>query len=136
MKPSRILLLLAALAMLSGCVSTTQNTEEVQAPYRSLWAQLYPETLTRAAADEGSLQGRFMSAARSDTPEQSKLLWRQLLKEFDPADGFFEDAMHAHLVKWAKMEMVRLQYRLENNLAAEREQSAQMRQYAKSIENN
>jgi len=53
--------------------------------------------------------------------------WQRFVDEFDPKDGYFEDGMHARLVEWAKMELVRLQHRARGDVPAEQAQIAMMR---------
>jgi hypothetical protein len=76
--------------------------------YRSTWSELYPETL-QSEYNTDTLQGAFYFAAAAQTPLEAKNRWSRFLAEWDPPHEEFEDAMHANLVAWAKLERRRVE---------------------------
>ena len=76
--------------------------------YRSMWSELYPATLQIENSTD-TLQGGFRFAAAAQTPLEAKNRWSGFLAEWDPPNGEFEDAMHANLVAWAKLERRRVE---------------------------
>jgi hypothetical protein len=112
-----------------GYVPALSLAQDELAPYVSVWAQLNPGVLN-AANSPGSLQGEFRAAAKARGDQAARRSWQRFVDEFDPKDGYFEDGMHARLVEWAKMELVRLQHRARGDVQAERAQIAIMRQKA------
>ena len=64
---------------------------------------------------------------------QAPSSWQRFVDEFDPQDGYFEDGMHARLVEWAKMELLRLHHRASGDVEAERAQIAIMRDKAEQV---
>jgi hypothetical protein len=117
-----------ALTMLVCCPALLSAQDELT-PYVSVWAQLNPEVF-ETADSPGSLLGEFRAAAKADDDQAARNGWQRFVDDFDPTDGFFEDGMHARFVEWAKMELVRLQYRASGDIEAERAQIAIMRQQA------
>lgn len=81
--------------------------DEAALPYRSMWAELYPAAL-QAEPPGDTLQGAFRLAAAARTVDEARRLWSNFLSEWDPPDGEFEDAMHAGLVSWARLERRRV----------------------------
>ncbi|MDX2505041.1 MAG: hypothetical protein QNL62_11290 [Gammaproteobacteria bacterium] len=112
-----------------GCVPALSPAQDELTPYVSVWAQLNPEVL-ETASSPGSLQGEFRTAAKVRGDQAARRSWQRFVDEFDPKDGFFEDGMHARLVEWAKMELVRLQHRARGDVKAEQAQIAIMRRKA------
>jgi hypothetical protein len=96
------------------------------APYISVWAQPNPDVL-EIASSPGSLLGEFRAAAKARDDQAAVNSWQRFVNEFNPEDGYFEDGMHARLVEWAKMELVRLHHRATGDVEAERAQIAVMR---------
>lgn len=114
---------------LLGCGQALLPAQDELTPYVSVWAQLNPEVLDTAASP-GSLQGEFHAAAKARDDQAARKSWQLFVDEFEPKDGYFEDGMHARLVEWAKMELVRLQHRASSDVEAERAQITIMRQKA------
>ena len=112
-----------------ACNPALSAAQDELAPYVSVWAQLNPEVFERPVSP-GSLQGEFRAAAKSRNDQTARRNWQRFVDEFDPKDGYFEDGMHARLVEWAKMELVRLQHRASGDLEAEEQQIAMMRRKA------
>jgi hypothetical protein len=108
------------------CNPTLLPAHDALAPYVSVWAQLNPD-VHEIASSPGSLLGEFRAAAKARTDLKAVNSWRRFVNEFDPEDGYFEDGMHARLVGWAKMELVRLHHRASGDVEAERAQIAVMR---------
>ena len=82
--------------------------DELARPYRSMWAELYPTTLQADTPGE-TLQGAFRLAAAARTVDEARSRWSNFLSEWDPRSGEFEDAMHANLVTWARLERRRVE---------------------------
>lgn len=80
---------------------------ETHPAYRSIWSELYPATLQIEYSTD-TLQGAFRFAAAAQNPLEAKNRWSKFLTEWDPLNGEFEDAMHANLVAWAKLELRRV----------------------------
>jgi hypothetical protein len=78
---------------------------------------LYPDSLHRELPKD-TLQGAFYFAAGASTQAVAKQRWANFLSMWKPADGEFEDAMHANLFTWADLEMQRLKYLKQNNHTA------------------
>jgi hypothetical protein len=76
--------------------------------FRSMWSELYPATLQIEYSTD-TLEGAFRFAAAAQTPLEAKNRWSRFLAEWDPPNGEFEDAMHANLVAWAKLERRRVE---------------------------
>ncbi len=114
---------------LLACNPALLPAQDERTPYVSVWAQLNPEVLGTSDSP-GSLQGEFRAAAKARNDQAARKSWQRFVDEFDPKDGYFEDGMHARLVEWAKMELVRLQHRSSGDAEAERAQIAIMRQKA------
>ena len=137
MKPVDVLALwsgLLALAVLTGagCADAApqhQPADDARVSYQSVWAALFPDTLTNTGPP-GSLQGDFHSAARSRTLAQARTAWAAFLAYHDPPDGFYEDAMHARRCEWARIEVQRLAYLAAGDETAATEQFEKMRQMA------
>jgi hypothetical protein len=94
------------LALLVVCLAACDPggaPDETASPYHSVWAELYPATL-RFDTSTDNLQGAFRFAAAARTPPEAQSRWSRFLSEWDPPYGEFEDAMHANLVAWAKLE--------------------------------
>lgn len=104
------------LLILQACVTTDDQVIESLA-YHSVWSQLYPGSLRRDLP-ANSLQGEFLVAATAETPEIADERWTKFLSDWEPPDGAYEDAMHARLVDWAKLEMQRLQHLLRRDPSA------------------
>jgi len=75
--------------------------------YRSMWSELYPATLQIEYSTD-TLQGAFHFAAAAQTQLEAQHRWSRFLAEWGPLNGEFEDAMHANLVAWAKLERRRV----------------------------
>jgi len=116
-------------ATVLACNPALLPAQDALAPYVSVWAQLNPEVL-EIASSPGSLLGEFRAAAKARDDQVAAKSWQQFVDEFDPEDGYFEDGMHARLVEWAKMELVRLHHRASGDVEAERAQIAIMRNKA------
>jgi len=112
-----------------GYVPALSLAQDELTPYVSVWAQLNPEVL-ESPSSPGSLQGEFRAAAKVRGDQAARRSWQRFVEEFDPKDGYFEDGMHARLVEWAKMELVRLQHRARGDVPAEQAQVAIMRRKA------
>lgn len=93
---------------LIACNSDEKAFEDPLA-YRSMWAELYPDSLRRELPPD-TLQGSFYFAAAAESQATAEERWAKFLSAWRPAHGEFEDGMHAHLVTWAELEMQRLQY--------------------------
>ena len=102
------------------------SAHDAPAPYVSVWAQLNPD-VPEITSSPGSLLGEFRAAAKARNDQEAVNSWQRFISEFDPQDGYFEDGMHARLVEWAKMELVRLHHRATGDVEAERAQIAVMR---------
>ena len=126
----RVLIVWFAIAGL-GCTETSPPEQQSLAPYVSVWAQLNPNVFEMANSP-GSLLGEFHAAAKTRDDQTARDSWQRFIDEFDPTDGYFEDGMHARLVEWAKMELVRLQHRASGDVDAEQAQIAEMRKKAES----
>lgn len=122
-------LLVSLLVAVLGYVPALSLAQDELAPYVSVWAQLNPEVL-ESPSSPGSLQGEFRAAAKMRGDQLALGSWQRFVDEFDPKDGYFEDGMHARLVEWAKMELVRLQHRARGDVPAEQAQVAIMRRKA------
>jgi hypothetical protein len=122
-------LLVALVVAVLGYVPALSLAQDELTPYVSVWAQLNPEVL-ESPSSPGSLQGEFRAAAKMGGDQLALRSWQRFVDEFDPKDGYFEDGMHARLVEWAKMELVRLQHRARGDVAAEQAQVAIMRRKA------
>ena len=112
-----------------ACNPALSPAQDRLTPYVSVWAQLNPEVL-EIESSPGSLLGEFRAAAKARDDQAARNSWQRFVNEFDPEDGYFEDGMHARLVEWAKMELVRLHHRASGDVEAERAQIAIMRQKA------
>ncbi len=112
-----------------ACNPVLLPAQDELTPYVSVWAQLNPEVL-ETASSPGSLQGEFRAAAKARDDQSARKSWQRFVDDFEPKDGYFEDGMHARLVEWAKMELVRLQHRASGDVEAERAQIAIMWQKA------
>lgn len=115
--------------MMLACCPALLSAQDGLTPYVSVWAQLNPDVF-ETADSPGSLLGEFLAAAKAADDQAARDGWQRFVDDFDPEDGFFEDGMHARFVEWAKMELLRLQYRARGDIDAEREQIAIMRQQA------
>jgi hypothetical protein len=124
---------LVVLGTVLGCTSQTAISQNGSGPYVSVWAQLYPESLKKTLVS-GSLLGEFTAAAKARDELTALERWESFLDEFEPEDGYFEDAMHVRLVEWARMELVRLQLRLSGDHEAEDALIAKMRRVAESMD--
>jgi hypothetical protein len=127
-RPAGSLLVSLVVAVL-GCIPALSFAQDELTPYVSVWAQLNPEVL-ESPSSPGSLQGEFRTAAMVGGDLAARRGWQRFVEEFDPKDGYFEDGMHARLVEWAKMELVRLQHRARGDVQAEQAQIAIMRRKA------
>lgn len=116
-------------ATVLACNPVLLPAQDELTPYVSVWAQLNPEVL-EIASSPGSLLGEFRTAAKALDDQAARNGWQRFVDEFEPEDGYFEDGMHARLVDWAKMELVRLHHRASGDIEAERAQIAIMRQKA------
>ena len=112
-----------------ACCSAQPSAQDELTPYVSVWAQLNPEVF-ETADSPGSLLGEFRAAAKAADDQAARKDWQRFIDDFDPEDGFFEDGMHARFVEWAKMELLRLQYRASGDVEAERAQITIMRKQA------
>jgi hypothetical protein len=128
-RPALAILFFCFAATGLGCNPALLPAQDTPESYVSVWAQLNPEVL-ETAGSPGSLQGEFRAAAKSRDDQAARKSWQRFVDEFDPKEGYFEDGMHARLVEWAKMELVRLQHRASGDVEAERTQIAIMRQKA------
>ncbi len=118
--------------LLTGCTSVEESTD-ITSAYRSVWAELYPDTLAGQHA-EGTLYGDFYSAAASDTRIVAERRWEKFLSDWMPGNAAFEDASHARFVNWAKLEIQRLRYLKHKNIAAAETTSKRLRQIAADME--
>ncbi len=112
-----------------ACTPVLLHAQDELTPYVSVWAQLNPEVFDTPGSPD-TLQGEFLAAAKARDDQAARKSWQWFVDEFDPKDGYFEDGMHARLVEWAKMELVRLQHRSSGDVEAERVQISIMRQKA------
>ena len=122
-------LLVSLVVVVLGYVPALSLAQDELTPYISVWAQLNPEVL-ESPSSPGSMQGEFRAAAKARGDQVAFRSWQRFVEEFDPKDGYFEDGMHARLVEWAKMELVRLQHRARGDVLAEQAQIAMMRREA------
>lgn len=104
-RPHPVALLLLIVSM-AAC-DTGPAPDGPALPYRSMWAELYPATL-HAETPSDTLQGAFRFAATAQTVDEARSRWSDFLSEWDPPNGEFEDAMHANLVTWARLERQRV----------------------------
>jgi hypothetical protein len=116
-------LLLGLVVLAAGC--GTQDS----AAYRSIWAELYPATLSPEPT-AGTLQGSFFHAAAADTEAAADSGWTAFLTEWEPDENGFEDAMHARFVEWARLERERLRHLERNDSAGAREVEEKLRAIA------
>jgi len=128
--------LAAALAFilltLQACHPAGAPREDTRA-YRSIWAELYPDSLHREL-EHGTLQGDFFFAASAGSQAVAEARWAKFLSVWTPENGEFEDAMHANLVTWAELEMQRLEYLKQNNQSATEAVSNELRAIAADFE--
>ena len=124
--------LAVVLLTLVGCAAV-EKSADVASAYRSVWAELYPDTLAKQHA-EGTLYGDFYHAATSQTQTIAERRWERFLSDWTPANGEFEDASHARFVNWAKLEKQRLQYLKQENISAAEMTRRELRQTAVDIE--
>ena len=124
--------LAVVLLALAGC-APIEKSADVASAYRSVWAELYPDTLAKQHA-EGTLYGDFYHAAASQTQTMAERRWERFLSDWMPANGEFEDASHARFINWAKLEKQRLQYLKQENIAAAETTRRELRQTAADIE--
>ena len=122
-------LLVSFVVAVLGCFPALSIAQDERTPYVSVWAQLNPEVL-ESPSSTGSLQGEFLTAAKARSDQVALSSWQRFVEEFDPKDGYFEDGMHARLVEWAKMELVRMRHRASGDVQAEQAQIAMMRREA------
>lgn len=122
-------LLVSLVVAVLGCFPALSIAQDELTPYVSVWAQLNPEVL-ESPSSMGSLQGEFLTAAKARSDHVALRSWQRFVEEFDPKDGYFEDGMHARLVEWAKMELVRMRHRASGDVQAEQAQIAMMRREA------
>ena len=128
-RPAFAILFFWLAATVLGCNPALLPTQDAPGSYLSVWAQLNPEML-EIASSPGTLLGEFRAAAKARDDQTAARRWQRFVDEFEPQDGYFEDAMHARLVEWAKMELVRLHHRASGDVEAERAQIAIMRDKA------
>lgn len=123
------LALTLTLAILSACERGTDSP----AVYQSVWTQSYPNA-SNPHLQADTLQGDFQSAASTDSVAEAELRWNRFLTNWSPNNKEFDDAMHAHLVSWAELELERLQHQKKNNLDGARAAQNKLRTLAKQIE--
>jgi hypothetical protein len=128
-RPALAILFFCFAATGLGCNPALLPAQDTPGSYLSVWAQLNPEVL-EIASSPGTLLGEFRAAAKVRDDQTAASSWQRFVDEFDPQDGYFEDGMHARLVEWAKMELVRLHHRASGDVEAERAQIAIMRDKA------
>lgn len=117
-------LTLCLFGLLAAC-GPTAPTE-----YRSIWAELYPATLSRPESSEGTLQDAFYRAADADTRAEAAARWTAFLDEWDPGPNGFEDGMHARFVGWARLEHERLRHLEQNDTTGARAVEERLRALA------
>ena len=120
------------LLTLLACNSADAPLEDTLA-YRSMWAELYPDSLHRELS-HGTLQGAFFFAAFADSQAAVEERWAKFLSDWTPGNGEFEDAMHANLVTWAELELQRLEYLKQNNKSAAEAVNNKLRDLAADFE--
>ncbi len=92
--------------------------------YQSVWASLYPATLTPTTNGTGQpirlspVFRDFYAAAASKRLETASKRWKSFAEKHDPGDGDFEDAVQEKFWKWAKLELQRCNHLQANDLAA------------------
>ena len=123
---------LLILLTLLACNSADAPPEDTLA-YRSIWAELYPDSLHRELG-HGTLQGAFFFAASAESQAAAEERWAKFLLVWAPENGEFEDAMHANLVTWAELEMERLEYLKQNKKSATEAVSKKLRDLAADFE--
>ena len=124
--------LLFIVLTLMACNSDDETYKDPPA-YRSMWIELYPDSLRRVLARD-TLQGAFYFAAAAESQAAAEQRWAKFLSAWAPDHGEFEDAMHAHLVTWAELEMQRLDYLKQNEHSAMQAVSDKLRELAAEIE--
>jgi len=120
------------LLTLPACDPADAPLEDTLA-YRSIWAELYPDSLHRKLG-HGTLQGAFFFAASADSQAAAEKRWANFLSVWTPENGEFEDAMHANLVTWAELEMQRLESLKHNRKSATEAVSNTLRDLAADFE--
>ena len=108
--------LVFVLLTLLACNSADAPLDDTLA-YRSMWAELYPDSLHRELSHD-TLQGAFFFAVSAESQDAAEERWAEFLSVWTPGNGEFEDAMHANLVIWAELEMQRLEYLKQNKKSA------------------
>lgn len=124
--------LLFILLALLACNPADAPDEERRA-YRSVWAELYPDSLRPELAQD-TLQGAFFFAAAAESQTAAEERWAKFLSGWSPANGEFEDAMQANLVTWGELEMQRLQYLKQNKKSEIEAASNKLRELAADFE--
>lgn len=120
------------LLSLTACNSDDMAVEDPLV-YRSMWIELYPDSLRRELA-QNTLQGAFYFAAAAESQAVAEERWAKFHSAWAPAHGEFEDAMHAHLVNWAELEMQRLYYQKQKKQSAMQAVSDKLRELAAEFE--
>lgn len=128
----RATVLVLILLTLTACNTDGGAAVDTQA-YRSIWVELYPNSLRQELAED-TLQGSFQRAAAAATVAQAEDRWARFLSAWTPGQGGFEDGMHAHLVTWAELEMKRLQHLKQKDSSATQTVSDQLRRLAAEFE--
>jgi hypothetical protein len=78
-------------------------------PYRPLWSEVGLDT---TAVEKDTLRGDFARAQHTVDWTEAAALWSEFLKNHDPGEAGYEDAIHVRLVLLARMELMRSLYTL------------------------
>jgi hypothetical protein len=120
------------LLTLTACNPNDGPVEDTLA-YRSIWVELYPNSL-RQKLSQDTLEGAFYFAAAAESQAAAEERWAKFLSAWTPVHGEFEDGMHANLVTWAELEMQRLQYMKQKKQSAMRAVSDKLRKLGAEFE--
>ena len=85
--------------------------------YKSAWAEMFPESLPRAAGgnmlagqlSQSRILDDFHSAAGSTNLRAAELRWQNFLRKYVLPGGEYEDGTAAHLCEWSRGELERCQ---------------------------
>lgn len=117
--------------VVAGCAAPPQ--EDDTGGYRSVWADLFPRSL-RQEVGSGGPYADFIAAAAVEDAADPRQAWRDFLRRHSPPDGDYEDATHARLVGWARLELDRAASLVAGDEAGAEGVAQRLRALARKIE--